>query len=237
MTVEELIALLSEYDPSAPVLVEGYETGFDGIHEVTQKPVFAFRKAQEYDGQFQSPSHFEGDGGETHPAVVILGYRGQRRGQTPKARYTLADLMEDCDPSAPMPQEVTDWDRSPEVGNEMSVLLNQSDAVQAALKFGTACLRKFPVTELVLFGARARGHYAADDEIELAVILNASEGGFLETKLKMSEIAFDTLLSHKLRIRPYPIWQAQWQWAADGQEGREIQDIAEEGVSLWRDEL
>jgi len=35
-----------------------------------------------------------------------------------KPKYKLTDLLAKCDPTAPMPQELTDWDNSPPVGNE-----------------------------------------------------------------------------------------------------------------------
>jgi antitoxin ChpS len=35
-----------------------------------------------------------------------------------KPKYTLTQLLDKCDKSAPMPQELIDWDNSPEVGNE-----------------------------------------------------------------------------------------------------------------------
>ncbi len=35
-----------------------------------------------------------------------------------KPKYTLTELLDKCDESTPMPQELIDWDNSPEVGNE-----------------------------------------------------------------------------------------------------------------------
>ncbi len=36
-----------------------------------------------------------------------------------KPKYTLAELLAQCDPSAPMPDEMTDWDRMNPMGNEI----------------------------------------------------------------------------------------------------------------------
>ncbi len=33
-------------------------------------------------------------------------------------KYTLTELLAKCDESAPMPQELIDWENTPEVGNE-----------------------------------------------------------------------------------------------------------------------
>ena len=35
-----------------------------------------------------------------------------------KRKYTLTELLAQCDESAPMPQELIDWDNTPEEGNE-----------------------------------------------------------------------------------------------------------------------
>jgi antitoxin component of MazEF toxin-antitoxin module len=35
-----------------------------------------------------------------------------------RQQYKLADLLAKCDPSAPMPQELADWDAAPTVGIE-----------------------------------------------------------------------------------------------------------------------
>ena len=50
MTAEELIAQLQKLPPETPVLVEGYETGFDEIVELTPDEVVGYRHAQEWDG-------------------------------------------------------------------------------------------------------------------------------------------------------------------------------------------
>lgn len=36
-----------------------------------------------------------------------------------KPKYTLEQLLAKCDESAPMPEELTEWDNSPSVGNEL----------------------------------------------------------------------------------------------------------------------
>lgn len=35
-----------------------------------------------------------------------------------KHKYTLTQLLDKCDETGPMPQELIDWDNTPEVGNE-----------------------------------------------------------------------------------------------------------------------
>ena len=79
MTVEELITQLKALPPDTPVLVEGYETGFDDIIGLVPQPAVWYRNAQEWDGEYQTPEHFSDPEAATLQAAVILGRRGTRR--------------------------------------------------------------------------------------------------------------------------------------------------------------
>ncbi|MCE0760083.1 hypothetical protein LWH94_12810 [Marinobacter sp. G11] len=79
MTAEELIAQLQDLPPETPVLVEGYETGFDDIVELTSEPVVQYRHAQEWDGEYQAPDRFSNPKTGMLKAAVIRGRRGHRR--------------------------------------------------------------------------------------------------------------------------------------------------------------
>jgi hypothetical protein len=79
MTADELIKQLQKLPPETPVRVEGYETGFDDIVELKSVDVFWFRKAAEWDGEYQTPDNFTGSGSRTSPAAALLGRRGHLR--------------------------------------------------------------------------------------------------------------------------------------------------------------
>ncbi|WP_336368292.1 hypothetical protein [Marinobacter sp. C2H3] len=79
MTAEELIAQLQKLPPETPVLVEGYETGFDDIVEVTSEQVVRYRHAQEWDGEYQTLDRFSNTEAERLLVAVIHGRRGHRR--------------------------------------------------------------------------------------------------------------------------------------------------------------
>lgn len=53
MTVEELIKHLQCLPADTPVLVDGYENGYDEIVEVREMEVFQYKTAQEWDGEYQ----------------------------------------------------------------------------------------------------------------------------------------------------------------------------------------
>lgn len=79
MTAEELIEHLKLLPPETPVLVEGYETGFDDIVELTLEQVVRYRHAQEWDGEYQPLDRFSNQQTGAMQATVIRGRKGNRR--------------------------------------------------------------------------------------------------------------------------------------------------------------
>jgi len=79
MTAKELIKRLQALPPETHVLVEGYETGYDDIVELKAEEVFRYRRAQEWDGEYQKPDELFGKGSKTVPVAVIVGRRGPLR--------------------------------------------------------------------------------------------------------------------------------------------------------------
>lgn len=93
-TVAELIELLQQYPVDMPVLVEGYETGFDQVHSLVIEQIQRVHHPEGHDGQAQKiddidhgPHSGIGAGwdlekhpvGEPFKALVILGERETRR--------------------------------------------------------------------------------------------------------------------------------------------------------------
>ncbi len=79
MTAEELITQLQKLPPGTPVLVEGYETGFDDIVELIPEQVVRYRHAPEWDGEYQALDRFSNSETGVRQAAVIRGRRGHRR--------------------------------------------------------------------------------------------------------------------------------------------------------------
>ncbi|MGX1200130.1 hypothetical protein [Marinobacter sp. MBR-105] len=79
MTAEELIEHLKLLPPETPVLVEGYETGFDDIVELISEQVVRYRHAQEWDGEYQPLDRFSSQETGAMQATVIRGRKGNRR--------------------------------------------------------------------------------------------------------------------------------------------------------------
>ena len=79
MTADEMITLLQTLPPDTPVLVEGYENGFDEVVDLKTQEVVRYRHAQPWDGQYQSPDRFKKAPADVARAAVILGWRRHLR--------------------------------------------------------------------------------------------------------------------------------------------------------------
>lgn len=82
LTVGQLIELLRQYQEDTVVLIQGYETGWDSVHAIRQSEVVEYRKAHDWDGEYQEAKQFRQPVGQ-RPAVLIEGRRGHWRGGNP----------------------------------------------------------------------------------------------------------------------------------------------------------
>jgi antitoxin ChpS len=173
--------------------------------------------------------------------------------------YSLKDLVSQCDPDAPIPDELREWDEAPAVGLEQDVsrlrgiissnrravsieemnsviwqevMDSETDLRETLLKFSELVSDQFEVTQLVLFGSRARGDYHADSDTDVAVILRGEPGDFVETKLKMAGMAYGVLLETGVRIQPFPIWETEWDNPASYSNPGILNNIAREVVII-----
>ncbi|MEO6321726.1 MAG: hypothetical protein ABIO73_14320 [Polaromonas sp.] len=76
MTVDKLIEQLGQLPGQLPVLVEGYESGWDGLHQLRTEGVVFDEKAQEWNGQYRLAKAFHQAG---QPALPLVGLRGERK--------------------------------------------------------------------------------------------------------------------------------------------------------------
>lgn len=148
--------------------------------------------------------------------------------QKPK-RHQLQDLIDQCDPDAPIPETVHDWDSSPEVGLEQLVMDNIVDIEQAVIQFGRRVTKHYTVKQLILFGSRARGDYHKESDADVAVILEDPVGDFVETKLGMAGIAFDNLVDTGVLIQALPVWESEWSQPDSYDNSDLLKRIAAEG--------
>jgi len=149
-----------------------------------------------------------------------------------KLPYKLSDLIAQCDPDAPVPQDLIDWEKAAPVGLEQTVMGSQMDIWEAVLKFQE--LLSDDVTQLILFGSRARGDYRPDSDANVAVLSRGDPEDAIVILLSLSDLAYKVLLSTGVRIRPLLVWEAEWCDPESSAQVDTLQNIAREGITLWQ---
>lgn len=93
-------------------------------------------------------------------------------------------------------------------------------------------LARYDIANVLLFGSRARGDHKPDSDADLAILLNGKPQRFLDTKLEMSDLAYDVLLETGINISPFPIWAEEWEHPESYANPAILRQIAVDGVRL-----
>lgn len=92
--------------------------------------------------------------------------------------------------------------------------ISQTNIDQLTLKtlesFLASAKQQFPISNVILFGSRARHSATENSDADLMLLLNGQHGNFVQTKLALADIAFDVMLDTGIRIDPLPVWEDQW---------------------------
>ena len=150
-----------------------------------------------------------------------------------KETYTLSELMAKCDPNAPMPKALQDWDQLVPVGLEQTVMTGQVNIREAVLAFSKKVAGQFDAVQLILFGSRARGDHHPQSDADVAVILRGQSEDFVEAKLSMAGLAFEVRVETGVLIQALPIWESEWANPTGYSNPALLQNITREGVVLW----
>lgn len=151
---------------------------------------------------------------------------------TKRKSYTLNELVAQCDPGAPLPPELLEWEQAEPSGLEQCVVDGQVDIREAVLEFGEKLRAQYEFTQLVLFGSRARGDYHSESDADVAVFLRGESGDFIETKLAMAGLAFDVLLETGVLIQALPIWETEWLQPERYSNPEILRNIATDGIII-----
>lgn len=103
---------------------------------------------------------------------------------------------------------------------------------QAVQQFRHRLEADFAAKELIVFGSRARGDHRPDSDADVAVLLDGAHKPFLDTKLKMSDAAYDVLLDTGINISPLPVWLDEWEHPETYVNPVLLANIAREGVRV-----
>jgi len=111
---------------------------------------------------------------------------------------------------------------------------NQLDVgtAQAVEQFRQRIGADFAAKALIVFGSRARGDHRPDSDADVAVLLEGAHQPFLDTKLRMSDAAYDVLLDTGINISPIPIWMDEWENPQSYVNPALLANIAREGVRV-----
>lgn len=103
---------------------------------------------------------------------------------------------------------------------------------QAVQQFYDIIKSDFPVKDVIVYGSRARGDHRPDSDADVAVLLDGKRLPFVETKLKMSDAAYDVLLDTGINVSPLPVWMDEWENPEAYVNPALLANIAREGVRV-----
>ena len=104
--------------------------------------------------------------------------------------------------------------------------------LKATREFAARVASVYPARQTILFGSRARGTAHDESDADVAVVLAGKAGNFIRTKMEMSDIAYDVLLSTGIRIQPLPVWESEWAEPERYSNPYLLQNIMREGITL-----
>jgi antitoxin ChpS len=90
----------------------------------------------------------------------------------------------------------------------------------------------YDVSQVIMFGSRARGDHRSDSDLDLALVLNGERGDFIGIKLDMAGLAFDVLLETGMLVQPFPLWDGDLLHPERFPNPTLIRAIARDGVRL-----
>lgn len=90
----------------------------------------------------------------------------------------------------------------------------------------------YDVSQMIMFGSRARGDNRPDSDLDLAVVLNGKRGDFIDTKLDMAGLAFDVLMETGVLVQAFPMWEDDLAHPEHFSNPALIRTIAREGIRL-----
>ncbi len=111
-------------------------------------------------------------------------------------------------------------------------LIVDAHTARAARTFVERVAGQFPVSGAILFGSRARGSHRPDSDADIAVLLRGRRGEFVDTKLAMTDIAYDVLLETGVHIQPLPIWEDEWEHPDSYSNPQLLRNIGRAGIRL-----
>lgn len=86
----------------------------------------------------------------------------------------------------------------------------QPDIEDALSLFKQRLAAKYALSEVILFGSRARQDHHQNSDVDVAVLLRDQPGQRFNTILEIADIAFDVMLESGVLIEAIPFWEDEW---------------------------
>jgi predicted nucleotidyltransferase len=106
------------------------------------------------------------------------------------------------------------------------------DTAHATRVFMRRIEGRYPISEAILYGSRARRTHSADSDADIAVILKGPPGNRKAAALEMADLAFDVLLETGILVAALPLWEEELANPQRFGNPGLIQNIRREGVRL-----
>ena len=107
-----------------------------------------------------------------------------------------------------------------------------ADTERAARVFLKRIEDKYPFSDAILYGSRARGDHTPDSDADLAVVLKGEPQRRIEVSGDMAAIAFDVLMETGVMVQGFPLWPDELARPETFSNPSLIENILREGIHL-----
>ena len=104
------------------------------------------------------------------------------------------------------------------------------DASQTVSAFIDRLGDTYDISEVIIFGSRARADHGPNSDLDLAIVLNGTRGNFLDVKLDMAGLAFDVLMETGVLVQALPLWDDDLNHPEKFPNPTLIRSIARDGI-------
>jgi DNA invertase Pin-like site-specific DNA recombinase/predicted nucleotidyltransferase len=107
-----------------------------------------------------------------------------------------------------------------------------AETERAARVFLKRIADKYPFSDAILYGSRARGDHTPDSDADLAVVLKGEPQRRVEVSGDMAAIAFDVLMETGVMVQGFPLWPDELARPETFSNPSLIENILREGIHL-----